>query len=37
MGTSPAFHLLCAAYAAAMAAIGGWIYKKYNHQFLYYM
>ena len=34
---SPAFHLLCAAYAAAMAAIGGWIYKKYNHQFLYYM
>lgn len=31
------FHLLCALYAAAAAAIGGLIYKKYNHSFLYYV
>lgn len=31
------FHLLCAAYAIIMVAFGGYIYKKYNHQFLYYM
>ena len=31
------FHLLCAFYAAAAAAIGGLIYKKYNHSFLYYV
>ncbi|MDO5546263.1 MAG: ABC transporter permease [Eubacteriales bacterium] len=31
------FHLLCAFYAVAVAAIGGFIYKKYNHTFLYYV
>lgn len=31
------YHLLCAFYAIVMVCIGGWIYKKYNHQFLYYM
>ena len=31
------FHLLCAFYAAAAAAVGGLIYKKYNHSFLYYV
>lgn len=31
------FHLLCAFYAVALAAIGGFIYKKYNHSFLYYV
>lgn len=31
------FHLLCAFYAAAAAALGGLIYKKYNHSFLYYV
>lgn len=31
------FHLLCAFYAAAAAAVGGFIYKKYNHSFLYYV
>lgn len=34
---SPAFHLLCAFYALFAAAIGGYIYKKYNHSFLYYV
>lgn len=31
------YHLLCLAYAVIMVAIGGFIYKKYNHKFLYYM
>lgn len=30
-------HLLCIFYAMASLGIGLWIYKKYNHQFLYYM
>ena len=34
---SLSFHLLCAVYAAIVVAIGGWIYKKYNHKFLYYV
>ena len=32
-----AYHLLCAFYAAVSLGIGVCIYKKYNHQFLYYM
>lgn len=38
-GTIPTggFHLLCAFYAAAATLIGGLIYKKYNHKFLYYV
>ncbi len=31
------FHLLAAAYAIAVFAIGSWIYKKKNHSFLYYV
>lgn len=31
------YHLLCLGYAVTMLAIGCWIYKKYNHQFLYYV
>ena len=31
------FHLLCAFYALTVLLIGGWVYKKYNHQFLYYV
>ena len=34
---SPAFHLLMAAYALAAVGVGGWMYKKYNHRFLYYV
>lgn len=34
---SLSFHLLCAVYAAIVVAIGSWIYKKYNHKFLYYV
>ena len=34
---SLAFHLLCAAYALIVVVIGSWIYKKYNHKFLYYV
>lgn len=34
---SPAFHGLCAFYALLALLFGGLIYKKYNHQFLYYM
>lgn len=30
-------HLLCAFYAILALAIGSWIYKKYNHKFLYYV
>ena len=38
-GTIPgaAYHLLCAFYAAVSLGAGLWIYKKFNHQFLYYM
>lgn len=31
------YHLLCLFYAVLMMGIGCWIYKKYNHQFLYYV
>ena len=31
------FHLLAAAYAILVFAIGSWIYKKKNHSFLYYV
>lgn len=31
------FHLLCAFYAILLVAIGGFIYKKFNHKFLYYV
>ena len=31
------FHLLCAFYAVLLVAIGGFIYKKFNHKFLYYV
>ena len=31
------FNLLCLLYAAVSLCIGAWIYKKYNHQFLYYV
>ena len=31
------YHLLCVFYALFSLGIGAWFYKKYNHQFLYYM
>lgn len=31
------FHLLCALYAFVFLFIGGWMYKRYNRRFLYYM
>lgn len=31
------YHLLCLFYAVVMVIIGGWIYKKNNQKFLYYM
>jgi len=31
------YHLLCAFYALAVFVIGAYIYKKYNHKFLYYV
>lgn len=31
------YHLLCAFYAFLVLVIGGYIYKKYNHRFLYYI
>ncbi len=34
---SPAYHLLCLFYPALFLAIGIHIYKKYNHEFLYYL
>ena len=34
---SVAFHALALAYALVAVAIGSFIYKKYNHQFLYYI
>lgn len=37
MVPSNAYHLLCAFYALFFLAIGCFVYKKYNHQFLYYV
>lgn len=34
---SLSFHVLCAFYAVLVVTIGGFIYKKYNHKFLYYI
>jgi ABC-2 type transport system permease protein len=34
---SLSYHGLCVLYAGIMLGIGCWIYKKYNHQFLYYV
>ncbi|MBR5874955.1 MAG: ABC transporter permease [Oscillospiraceae bacterium] len=34
---SLAFHALCAFYALVVLAIGAWVYKHYNHKFLYYV
>lgn len=31
------YHLLCAFYAFLAVAVGGYIYKKYNHRFLFYV
>ena len=31
------YHLLCMFYALISFGIGSWFYKKFNHQFLYYM
>jgi len=38
-GTIPTvqFHLLAAAYALIALGIGAFMYKKYNHEFLYYV
>ena len=38
-GNVPSFqyHLLCLFYSLLSISIGSWFYKKYNHQFLYYM
>ena len=33
----PMFHVLCAFYALAALLIGGFIYRKYNYRFLYYV
>ena len=34
---TPQFHLLAAAYALIAFGFGAWMYKKYNHEFLYYV
>ena len=34
---SAGFHLLAAAYALGAFAVGAYMYKKYNHEFLYYV
>ncbi len=34
---TPQFHLLAAAYALVAIAFGAWMYKRYNHEFLYYV
>ena len=34
---TPQFHLLGAAYALIALAIGTYVYRKYNHEFLYYV
>lgn len=31
------FHSLCAVYAMVALMIGAWVYKKYNHKFIYYV
>lgn len=31
------FHLMLAGYTAVVLALGAWVYKKYNHEFLYYV
>ncbi len=31
------FHVLCAFYAILVLGIGAWVYKRYNHKFLYYV
>ena len=31
------YHLLCMFYSFISLSVGSWFYKKYNHQFLYYM
>ena len=38
-GTLPGveLHILCGVYGLAMLMLGGWIYRKYNHKFLYYV
>lgn len=38
-GTVPSweYHLLCAFYAAAVLAVGAWMYRKNNYKFLYYV
>ncbi len=34
---SLAFHLLCAVYGLIALAVGSFVYKKYNHEFVYYL
>jgi len=34
---SMGLHILCAFYAIAALVLGAWVYKKYNHKFLYYV
>lgn len=34
---TPQFHLLAVAYALIAFGAGAWMYKKYNHEFLYYV
>jgi ABC-2 type transport system permease protein len=34
---SVGFHLIAAGYALVALGIGYWVYKKYNHEFLYYV
>ena len=34
---TPQFHLLAAAYALIAFGFGAWMYKRYNHEFLYYV
>ena len=38
-GTIPSiwFHLVAAGYALIMICLGAWVYKRYNHEFLYYV
>lgn len=38
-GTIPTiwFHLVAAGYALIMISLGAWVYKKFNHEFLYYV
>lgn len=34
---SPMYHLLCALYGTIALAVGCLVYKKYNHEFIYYL